>query len=179
MSNEYIDWLKDLQDSPLGSKDHNHWLCIIFPWLLPHNRFTDKIPSNYDYSYTELDGMPEGWKVAFGENLCFEIKNLLEKTNFEYDYRILQIKEKFGELCWYDNGVPIEIEEEFRAVLNKYISLSRKTCVKCGAPATRISTGWVNPYCDKCGEGQHTIELPFNYNKEFDDIIYKYHKGCN
>ena len=32
----------------------------------------------------------------------------LIKFNYLYEYRILQIKEKYGELRWYDGGVPIE-----------------------------------------------------------------------
>lgn len=173
MSNQYLDWLKDLQDAPLGSENHNHWLCIMYPWLIPRNKFTGAIPSNFDYSYTELDGMPEGWIKAFGEQMCFELNKLLDKANYINDYHILQIKEKFGELTWYDTGVPIEIFDSFQAIIDKYTSISRKTCVKCGNPATRISTGWVNPFCDDCAT-MHTIELPKDYNDRFDEIIYKY-----
>lgn len=173
MSNQYLDWLKDLQDAPIGSKDHNHGLCIMYPWLIPRNRFTDAIPSNYDYSYTELDNMPEGWRKAFGEQMCFELNTLLDKVNAINDYRILQIKEKFGELCWYDSGVHFEIYNDFQNVLDKYVRFSRKTCIKCGKPATRISTGWVNPFCDDCAT-MDTIELPENWNDRFDEIVYKY-----
>lgn len=176
MNDEYLDWIKDLHDSTAGSIDHNHWLCLMFPWLIPRNRFTDEIVSRYDYGSTELDAMPDGWRLAFGEDMCFEIKKLLEKVNFEYDYRILQIKEKFGELTWYDRGVPIEIYDEYHNVLDKYTTLSRKTCIRCGNPATKISTGWVNPFCDNCAESVHSelLDIPSTYNGTFDDLIYGY-----
>lgn len=176
MGNQYLEWLKDLHDAPIGTKDHNHWLCTIFPWLIPRNRFTDEIQERYDYASTELDSMPEGWKKAFGEDMCFEIKSLLEKTNFEYDYRILQIKEKFGELRWYDKGVPIEIEDEYQKILDKYTKLSRKVCIKCGKPATKISTGWVNPFCDECADSVHSdlLDIPSTHDGSFDSLIYDY-----
>ena len=25
-----------------------------------------------------------------------------------------------------------------------------KTCIVCGKPATKMSTGWISPYCDDC-----------------------------
>lgn len=38
----------------------NKELVEEFPFLLPRNRFTGEVPKDYDYSYTELDAMPEG-----------------------------------------------------------------------------------------------------------------------
>ena len=34
---------------------------------MPRNRWTGEVPEDYDYSYTELDSMPDGWRKAFGE----------------------------------------------------------------------------------------------------------------
>lgn len=45
---------------------------------------------------TELDAMPDGWRKAFGIQMCKEIKQELKKYNYLYKYRITQIKEKFG-----------------------------------------------------------------------------------
>lgn len=160
MSNEYFDWLNDLRNAPEGSIDHNHWLCYKYPWLTPRNRWTDEEIEGFDFSYTELDSMPEGWKKAFGEQMCEEIQKLLEEANWVYEYRILQIKEKFGCLRWYDNGVPESIQERFDAIIRKYEDLSKKTCIECGAPATKISTDWISPWCDKCVEKIHDNFVP-------------------
>ena len=46
--------------------EKNKALVDDFPFLLPRNRWTGKVPDDYDYSYTELDAMPEGWRTAFG-----------------------------------------------------------------------------------------------------------------
>lgn len=56
---------------------------------------------DYDYSYTMLDDMPDGWRKAFGEELCEAIREELIKVGLLDQYRIIQIKEKYGELVWY------------------------------------------------------------------------------
>ena len=98
-------------------------------------------------SYTELDAMPDGWRKAFGIQMCKEIKKELKKYNYLYKYRIMQIKEKFGALRWYDNGSPNGC---VYPIINKYEALSERTCIVCGKPATKISKGWISPYCDNC-----------------------------
>lgn len=126
--------------------DANKELIKKYPFLLPHNRWTDKVSDDYDFSYTELDAMPTGWRNAFGEKMCEELKAELDKVGFTEQYRIMQIKEKYGMLRWYDNGAT----EEMYAIIAKFEELSKRICIVCGAPATKVSTGWVSPYCDKC-----------------------------
>lgn len=128
-------------------KEYNKQLCEKYPFLLPRNRWTGKVPADYDYSYTEFDDMPDGWRKAFGEKMCEEIKQELEEKGILHQYRISQIKEKYGELCWYDFGCTTKI---LREIIPKYEKLSTRTCIKCGKPATRITLGWISPYCDDC-----------------------------
>lgn len=142
--------------------EKNKELCRKYPFLIPHNRWSgiriteasnggywprspESIPE-YDYSYTELDDMPEGWRIAFGEQLCDELKEELEKSGHMNDYRIMQIKEKYGMLRWYDNGKTPAISN----IINKYTGISKRTCICCGKPATNITIGWISPYCDSC-----------------------------
>lgn len=148
MSNEYLDWLNDLKNEPEGSPDHNRWLCILCPWLCPYNVVTGELPIDYDYEYTWLDNMPKGWKKAFGEQMCFEIKSILEKYDLEQDYRIIDIKEKWGQLCWYDNNI-LDIEP-LHKIINKYENLSKETCTFCGKKASTTTDGWIIPVCDEC-----------------------------
>ena len=181
--------------------ERNKELIAKYPWLLPHNRFSDKIADDYDYSYTELDAMPDGWRKAFGEQMCEEIQKELEKFDYVDKYRILQIKEKFGFLHWYDSGAPIgklsDVDEtvvvdewknqpksdykenywyyvgmneegkyifEHRKILelckipeiiSKYEDISEKTCIICGKPATKMSVGWISPWCDDCASNNN------------------------
>ena len=128
-----------------------------YPFLIPRNRFTDKIcdgigmtQEEYD-NWSELDDMPDGWRKAFGEQMCEEIYQALLKNGGEEavnKYRIIQIKEKWGYLHWYDSNGNAEINK----VIRKYEDISEKTCITCGKPATKISLGWISPYCDNCAD---------------------------
>ena len=112
-----------------------------FPFLIPKNFET---PYYGDWTY--LDDMPIGWKESFGIALCHELrKALIEADEFE-TYEILQVKEKFGALRWYDNSNSSKIRE----VIRRYEYLSRYVCAQCGSPATVVSTGWVIPFCELC-----------------------------
>lgn len=127
--------------------EKNKELCEKYPFLIPRNRWTDAIPKDYNYKYTELDALEDGWRIAFGEQLCEELKEALIKTGCLDDYRIIQIKEKWGFLHWYSNT-----NDEIRKVISKYEEMSRYTCGCCGKPATKVTTGWIYPYCDECAE---------------------------
>lgn len=130
-----------------SNKESNQKLIERFPFLIPRNRWTGKIPEDYDYSYTELDSMPDGWRKAFGEQMCEDIREELVRAEYLDQYRITQIKEKYGTLCWYDFGCT---ERMLRDIIPKYERLSARTCIRCGNPATKASTGWISPYCDTC-----------------------------
>ena len=132
-----------------SNQEANRKLIERFPFLLPRNRWTDKVPEDFDYSYTELDSMPDGWRTAFGEQMCEEIREELVRANYLYQYRITQIKEKYGSLRWYDFGCT---ERMLREIIPKYDHLSARTCIRCGKPATKASTGWISPYCDTCAD---------------------------
>jgi len=96
-------------------------------------------------TYTELDAMEPGWRKAFGIQMCKDIRKQLLKEGNLFKYRILQIKEKWGELCWYDAHSSTEIYK----IIEKYEEISRNICIICGKPATKMSTGWICPYCDE------------------------------
>lgn len=131
----------------MNTVEENKKLVERFPFLLPRNRWTGEVSDDYDYSYTELDAMPDGWRKAFGEQMCQEIYDDLILNNCLDTYRIMQIKEKFGLLRWYDSSTT---EKIIREIIPKYEALSKKICINCGNPATKVSTGWISPYCDKC-----------------------------
>lgn len=103
--------------------------------------------SVYDYLLTKLDDMPDGWQIAFGEQMCHEIADELEEHGDVEKYRVMQIKEKFGVLRWYDRGSTEKIRTE---IIPKYRKLSACTCIKCGAPAEWESVWWLSPWCSKC-----------------------------
>lgn len=95
--------------------------------------------------YTELDTLPATWVKDFGEAWAKELHQYLKANNIK-GYRICQLKEKWGEFDWL---YPPDFEGAL-AIEQKYIKRSRSICICCGAPATRVSTGWISYYCDKC-----------------------------
>ena len=102
-------------------KEYNKNLTKKYPFLLPYNRWSvksitteeegffpgtpDVIPE-YDYEYTELDAMPEGWRIAFSDEMLEELRNELIKFDALDSYKVEQIKEKYGSLRWYSCGYP-------------------------------------------------------------------------
>ena len=107
--------------------DYNKELIKKYPWLIPTNRWSGKKITDcagpngeegfwpgepqshpeYNYEYTELDDMPDGWRLAFGEQMCEEVQQELEKFDFVNKYFIEQIKEKYGGLRWYSGPCPV------------------------------------------------------------------------
>lgn len=126
----------------------NKKLCKRYPFLII--RDWEDEPLGYEFTY--LDDMPEGWKRAFGIDMCEDIRRVLVKANYLYNYRICQVKEKYSGLRWYDAGAPSSIYNELQDVIDKYEELSYRTCIRCGRPATKISQGWISPFCDRCAE---------------------------
>lgn len=119
-------------------------------------------------TYTELEAMPWGWRKTFGLQMCEEIKQELKKHKGALkNYRITQIKEKFGGLRWYDAGSPEKIWKE---IIPKYEELSYKTCINCGKPATCISKGWISPYCDNCKDNKHNY-IPITDKDAWDKAL--------
>lgn len=131
-----------------------NWILVNkYPFLLPKYWNADtmsyEVRKDYDYTWTELDEMPDGWRKSFGEMMCEEIKEELIKYNCLDEYLIIQIKEKFGQLRWYDNGTPIGCNVS--RIIDKYSVLSENICIICGKPDVPITkNGWISPYCKKC-----------------------------
>lgn len=120
---------------------------FIAPWYFRDGE-TFPPPQDTGESYVPsfLDDMPDGWRENFGEQLCKELKEAIVKAGKLDTYSILQVKEKYGELRWYDTGGTAET----CAIKQKYIDLSSHTCIMCGKPAKYITTGWIEPYCEDC-----------------------------
>ena len=147
-----------------AKKEINKELCKQYPFLIPWNRWSGVLITEqenggffpgdpeeivpYDYEYTELDAMPEGWLKAFGYQMCEEIKQALIEDGDLDRYRVVQIKEKYAMLVWYDNGT--KVGSRVPDIIDKFERLSWHTCIVCGRKATRMTRGWICPYCDEC-----------------------------
>ena len=156
-------------DDMVRIQNQNKELCDRYPFLIPWNRFSGELcvdDPDFDWSFTELDDMPDGWRKALGIEMCEEIRNELIRTGDLYRWRIFQLKEKYASLRLYDNGHPKD--SRIPDIISKYEQISERTCIVCGKPATRITTGWICPYCDDCcPKGQsESIDEYYGEDKE-------------
>jgi hypothetical protein len=152
------------KENPLRSEKISNWWAFVEKFYSLLESFLGIfhiIPS-----YTELGALPSGWRKAFGLQICRELKRaLLADGGWKRlrMYRIEQIKEKFGELCWYDHGG----NEETNNIIAKYTYISRHTCITCGKSANYVTKGWVEPYCRE--------HLPDWIDPDNEDQVYTYY----
>lgn len=103
--------------------------------------------------------VPNGWKKTFFKKLLFELIWYLLIHNIR-DYRIYQVKEKFGGLRWYDNDLDIN-----QKIILPYADESYFRCVDCGALTPYKTTGWIVPMCGSCATKYNKI---VKYDSDFE-----------
>jgi len=143
----------EIVDKNARLRELNKLMIEEFPFLLPRNRWTDQPMENYDYSYNEWQALELGWQVNFGWRLLHELNILVQAMDHPENFRITQIKEKFGEFRLYCNG-----GRDIQQLIDEYTQYSRTICIRCGKPATVASTGWISFYCDDCAKKLEIIE---------------------
>lgn len=87
--------------------------------------------------------LPEGWVDLVYRCHC----ELLEEAP---DYKLTQVKEKFGGLRFYYEGAPKD--SNARDIVSFYERMSYRVCDKCGTTKD-VSTGgggWVRSLCEPC-----------------------------
>ena len=154
-------------------RKRNRNLCERYPFLIPRNDWTGEISFwGKPYGHTLLDEMPDGWRKAFGLMMCEELRNELLKYDYLKKYRVVQVKEKYAQLRWYDNGVPKGCE--VWNIVEKYSTLSQNICFRCGRPDTWITDeGWILPECYHCFKKRIKSREPHVTENE---LFEKYHK---
>lgn len=140
-------------------KIRNKKLCKKYPWLIPRN-WRGKKYKDYDYSYHMLDDI-KGWWKCFGEMMCEELLIELKRTHHVKDFRILEYKEKYGEMVL----TPSYYNETIGNILRKYEVISRNVCMLCGKPDVAQTTrGWILPLCEKCW-----LKFPYVDGKTYEE----------
>ena len=123
------------------SIESNKKLCAIYPFLRDRK-------DEFDFSYTLLDEVPQGWRDLFLQ-MCWRIRDfLIEKNEPLEKFEIYQIKEKYGELRVYSNILFEEINE----IIEDYCKRSKKICIRCGNHLSDEETKVIDdlPLCKEC-----------------------------
>ena len=121
-------------------RDRNRELVAEYPWL--------------DIGYeqlTLLDALPWGWHDLILD-MCKEIKKELVKYDLVSKYEVIEAKEKWYGLSWYDglddlSPMPPAITD----IVCKYEMQSKEVCMMCGAPKPKDKE-----ICDRC---MHVIDV--------------------
>lgn len=124
----------------------------MYDWLkVRSNNYNEKFMIDDEGEFISYeDEIPKGWRFAFGQELIEEINVLLEKYDYVNEYRILQIKEKFGKLRWYCGSLPGEIYDKHETIIDKYEELSSKYCIECGKKGfIRRDLFYTLPLCEE------------------------------
>jgi hypothetical protein len=89
----------------------------------------------------------DGWNGLL-DDLCSRIEDILEETpELKKDFKICQIKEKFGGLRFYVYGA----SEKICNTIDLFQELSYNICERCGNNGNcRKIDGWIYTLCDKC-----------------------------
>jgi hypothetical protein len=83
----------------------------------------------------------------------------------------VQVKEKFGGLRFYIEGIDKSVAEEVYAAIGEAEAKSYKTCEGCGEPGETRGQGWIITMCDKCWDKrQSNLEIK-NSDKTVSEIL--------
>lgn len=150
MSNEYKDWERD--------------------YIAEQNQIVEKYPFlrargidgeiDYEDKFPMMGlEIPNGWFKLFYQ-MCDDIKPIIEDQGLMANFYFLQVKEKYNQLrCYASIDVP-----EIDAILDKYEQMASQVCVQCGAPASKITSGYIASVCDDCWENN------FKYDKTVKEL---------
>ena len=138
------------------------------------NELEEKLLTAAPILYQQYNKLPNETCMCWGFecpdtwfDLLFDLSQKLEAFNNgfkEYNCSIqaAQVKEKYGELCFYYDvklnekldKITLEIIKSRIKLLDKFIleteRKSSKICAFCGKPATHCTDGWVTYLCDDC-----------------------------
>ena len=139
-----------------------------YPYLLPRNVFTDKLPDDYAYDRILHTEIPKGWNRLFLQ-MCEDIRQPLIDDDYLDKFRFTQVKEKYNRLECYNRGA----SEEVNTILEKYMVLSRYVCTKCGRRARYETQGYIASYCKPCRESLPVVEKAkkVKFKPSFTEII--------
>ena len=124
----------------------------------------DKLFKKYPKIFRQKDLQPQEtamcWGIACGDGwyslldeLCNSIDNRLRNVNRNKaeDEKLIceavQVKEKFGGLCFYMQGG----DDYIRGLIDLAESMSYRICSKCGnQSSSQKKRGWIYTLCDNC-----------------------------
>lgn len=117
-------------------RDRNREIIAKYPWL-----------DINDEQLTLLDMLPTGWHGLILD-MCEELKRKLVEYDLVSKYEVLEAKEKWCMLRWYDGLCDLSpMPSIITNIVCKYEEQSKGVCMICGAPKPKDQE-----MCDICME---------------------------
>ena len=109
------------------------------------SRLYEKYPEIFRQKDLPVTDSAMGWGIDCGDGwftiidlLCNNIQHHLKYHPELKQVEAAQVKEKFGQLCFYTDGS----DEYVTGLINMAESISAHTCEICGAPGKTYRKGW-------------------------------------
>ena len=134
-------------------------IAALYPFLVVRDYLeadAQTIVSDDITFYGEYD-LPEGWKLLFLQ-MCEDIRKASTSAELQ-SLRIIQVKEKFGEIRCYFGGGNTAID----TIIDNYSYVSGYICRSCGNIATVVSQSWISPWCNICKRAIQDKMAPITY----------------
>lgn len=79
------------------------------------------------------------------------------------DFKVTQVKEKFGQLRIYTTQLPLDHSREIDDILQRCEAETAGTCENCGAVHSEIrGKVWLKNYCDACENDRSKEQAKYN-----------------
>lgn len=156
--------------------EQNKELIDKYPFLWP--RYLDSYYFGekwepYDYNYTELNNLPDGWVNSWVPKFLDDVKNILIKKNLLDDYFIVRFVHTLWNKINYKANIDIP---EITELVKKYSNKLNNYCMFCGKPPVYKST-WGFYACKECAkndfyETQAMFDHEIKWEDEYENLIY-------
>jgi len=110
------------------------------------------------------------WGFSCGDG-WYDIINELSAKLEPLGAVAVQVKEKFGGLRFYIEGIDKSVSEEVYAAISEAEGKSYKTCESCGEPGELKGQGWVITMCNKCWDKRMSNLEVKNSDKTVGEIL--------
>ena len=156
--------------------EQNIELVNKYPFLWPRYLNSDNFGEKwepYNYDYTELDNLPDGWVNSWVPKFLEEVKEILINKNLLNDYFVVRFVHTLWNKFNFKGNIDIP---EITELVKKYQTELAKYCMFCGKEPVYKST-WGFYACKECAKNDfYQTQAMFNnelkWEDEYENLIY-------